>query len=195
MQDRMHLTVFGRESDVARSPRNHWWNLEQIFEDLANNRTFSAWKGLEAIRYSNVLPAQVVSDVSVLICQQWTQPGVPLERPCDYLRLTSNGRAGLPVMRTLKPQNLPPRYPFEMMLPDITGSANDIAFLGDVLGRPEFTGPAPRLRLRLGPVDVHRSRMMVAAMATKAEKLLSVLQHRMAIPLYSFSFPKKFSIR
>ena len=145
----MHLTVFGRESDVARSPRNHWWNLEQIFEDLANNRTFSAWKGLEAIRYSNVLPAQVVSDVSVLICQQWTQPGVPLERPCDYLRLTSNGRAGLPVMRTLKPQNLPPRYPFEMMLPDITGSANDIAFLGDVLGRPEFTGPAPRLRLRL----------------------------------------------
>ena len=51
------------------------------------------------------------------------------------------------------------------------------------------------LRECLGPVDVHRSRMMVAAMATKAEKLLSVLQHRMAIPLYSFSFPKKFSIR
>jgi hypothetical protein len=37
--------------------------------------------------------------------------------------------------------------------------------------------------------------MIVAAIAMKAEKLLSVLQHRVAIPLYSFSFPKKFSIR
>ena len=47
----------------------------------------------------------------------------------------------------------------------------------------------------LGSVDVHRRRMIVAAIAMKAEKLLSVLQHRVAIPLYSFSFPKKFSIR
>ena len=47
----------------------------------------------------------------------------------------------------------------------------------------------------LGSVDVYRRRMTVAAIAMKAEKLLSVLQHRVAIPLYSFSFPKKFSIR
>lgn len=57
------------------------------------------------------------------------------------------------------------------------------------------------LRLRLGdggvlgPVDVQRRRMTVAAMAMKAEKLLSVLQQRVAMPLYSLSFPNKFSIR
>lgn len=48
---------------------------------------------------------------------------------------------------------------------------------------------------RLGPVDVHFRRMMVAAMEMKAPKLSSVLQHRVAMPLYSLSFPKKFSIR
>jgi hypothetical protein len=37
--------------------------------------------------------------------------------------------------------------------------------------------------------------MMVAAMAMNAEKLVSVLQQRVAIPLYFLSFPKKFSIR
>jgi len=37
--------------------------------------------------------------------------------------------------------------------------------------------------------------MTVDARAMKALKLVSVLQHRVAIPLYSFSFPKKFSIR
>lgn len=49
--------------------------------------------------------------------------------------------------------------------------------------------------LQLGSVDVHRSRMTVATIAMNAEKLLSVLQHLVAIPLYSFNFPKKFSIR
>ena len=47
----------------------------------------------------------------------------------------------------------------------------------------------------LGRVDVHRSRMTVDARAMKALKLVSVLQHLVAIPLYSLSFPKKFSIR
>ena len=47
----------------------------------------------------------------------------------------------------------------------------------------------------LGLVDVHLSRMTVAARATKALKLSSVLQQRMAMPLYSFSLPKKFSIK
>jgi len=45
---------------------------------------------------------------------------------------------------------------------------------------------------KLGRVDVHRSRMTVDA---RALKLVSVLQHLVAIPLYSLSFPKKFSIR
>lgn len=163
----MHLTEFGRESNAAKSPRNHWSNLERIFEYLANNMTSSAWRALEAIRYSNVLPAQVVSDTSALIRQQWTKQGVPLEQPCDYLRLTPNGRAGLPVMRTLKPRSLPPRYPFEMMLPEITGNANDITFLGDVLGRPEFTGPAPRVRLVIqvaSPADLPALKEGLAAL-------------------------------
>ncbi len=47
----------------------------------------------------------------------------------------------------------------------------------------------------LGSVDVHRRRMMVAAMAMKAAKLVSVLQQRVVIPLYSLIFPKRFSIR
>ena len=47
----------------------------------------------------------------------------------------------------------------------------------------------------LGSVDVQRRRMTVAAMAMNAEKLVSVLQQRIAIPLNSLSFPKKFSIR
>ena len=47
----------------------------------------------------------------------------------------------------------------------------------------------------LGPFDVHRSRMTVAASEMNALKLSSVLQQRMAMPLYSLSFPKKFSIR
>ena len=51
------------------------------------------------------------------------------------------------------------------------------------------------VRDMLGPVDVHLRRMIVAAMAMKAPKLSSVLQHRVAIPLNSLSFPKKFSIR
>ncbi len=50
-------------------------------------------------------------------------------------------------------------------------------------------------RFFLGPFDVQRSRMTVAAMAMKAKKLLSVLQDRVAIPRNSLSFPKKFSIR
>ncbi len=41
----------------------------------------------------------------------------------------------------------------------------------------------------------HLWRMMVATMEMKAPKLSSVLHHRVAIPLYSFSFPKRFSIR
>ena len=49
--------------------------------------------------------------------------------------------------------------------------------------------------LQLGPVDVHFSRMMVAAKEMKALKLSSVLQQRMAIPLYSLSLQKKFSMR
>ena len=48
---------------------------------------------------------------------------------------------------------------------------------------------------RLGPVDVYLVRITVAASEMKALKLSSVLQQRMAIPLYSLSFPKKFSIR
>lgn len=48
---------------------------------------------------------------------------------------------------------------------------------------------------QLRRVDVHFRRMMVAAMEIKAPKLSSVLQHLVAIPLYSFSFPEKFSIR
>ena len=51
------------------------------------------------------------------------------------------------------------------------------------------------LFLVLGSVDIHRSRMTVDARAMKALKLVSVLQHRVAMPLYSLSFPKKFSIR
>jgi len=37
--------------------------------------------------------------------------------------------------------------------------------------------------------------MRVAASAMNAVKLWSVLQERIAIPLFSFSFPKKFSMR
>jgi hypothetical protein len=37
--------------------------------------------------------------------------------------------------------------------------------------------------------------MTVATMAMNALQLVSVLQQRMAIPLYSLSFPKKFPIR
>lgn len=37
--------------------------------------------------------------------------------------------------------------------------------------------------------------MTVAARAMKALKLSSVLQQRMAMPLYSLSLPKRFSIR
>ena len=47
----------------------------------------------------------------------------------------------------------------------------------------------------LGSVDVHLVRVTVAAREMNALKLSSVLQQRMAMPLYSFSFPKKFSIR
>ena len=47
----------------------------------------------------------------------------------------------------------------------------------------------------LGRVDVHFKRITVAARAMNALKLASVLQQRIAIPLYSLSFPKKFSIR
>lgn len=50
------------------------------------------------------------------------------------------------------------------------------------------------MEFRLGLVDVHRKGMTVAAMAMNAVKLVSVFQQRMAIPLYSLSFPKKFSI-
>jgi hypothetical protein len=37
--------------------------------------------------------------------------------------------------------------------------------------------------------------MTVAAIAMNPLKLVSVLQQRVALPLYSLSFPKKFSIR
>ena len=43
---------------------------------------------------------------------------------------------------------------------------------------------------RLGAVDVHRVWMIVAAIEMKALKLWSVLQERMAIPLFSFNLPK-----
>ena len=42
----------------------------------------------------------------------------------------------------------------------------------------------------LGAVDVHRVWMIVAAIEMKALKLWSVLQERMAIPLFSFNLPK-----
>ena len=65
-----------------------------------------------------------------------------------------------------------------------------------LLHDPDLAPPRVRDTFRkLGPVDVHRRRIMVAARAMKAEKLLSVLQHLVAIPLNSLSFPKKFSIR
>ena len=44
----------------------------------------------------------------------------------------------------------------------------------------------------LGAVDVQLSRMTVVAIAMNALKLVSVLQQRVAIPMYSLSFPKKF---
>jgi hypothetical protein len=50
-------------------------------------------------------------------------------------------------------------------------------------------------RTQLGSLDVHWSRMSVAAMTINALKLVLVLQQRVSIPLYSLSFPKKFSIR
>lgn len=43
---------------------------------------------------------------------------------------------------------------------------------------------------RVGAVDVHRVWMIVAAIEMKALKLWSVLQERMAIPLFSFNLPK-----
>jgi hypothetical protein len=49
--------------------------------------------------------------------------------------------------------------------------------------------------LQLGRVDVHFNRITVAAIEMNALKLASVLQQRIAIPLYSLSFPKKFSIK
>ena len=47
----------------------------------------------------------------------------------------------------------------------------------------------------LGRVDVHFKRITVAAREMNALKLASVLQQRIAIPLYCLSFPKEFSIR
>lgn len=145
----MHQTDTNKEFAARRSPRNHWRQLEQVFGDLAANRIREAWQTLEALRYSPVLPPQVVSDVAALIDRQRAQTAAPLDLPCDYLRLTPAGSAGLPVMRTLLPRDLPPRSPYEMVLPAITGNANDISFLTDTLARPEFTGPVPAVRLRV----------------------------------------------
>jgi len=46
------------------------------------------------------------------------------------------------------------------------------------------------INVKLGPVDVHLSRMIVAAIEMNALKLASVLHERMAIPRFSLSFPK-----
>jgi hypothetical protein len=44
--------------------------------------------------------------------------------------------------------------------------------------------------LTLGAVDVHRVWIIAAAIEMKALKLWSVLHERMAMPLFSFTFPK-----
>jgi len=87
----------------------------------------------------------------------------------------------------------------------VTAKMNDInpqAWLADVLARlPNITVSRVHELLPwnwkagLGSVDVHRSPMTVDAREINALKLVSVLQHLVAIPLYSLSFPKKFSIR
>jgi hypothetical protein len=60
---------------------------------------------------------------------------------------------------------------------------------------PQTASRADYFSTLLGPVDVHLRRITVATMAMNALQLVSVLQQRMAIPLYSLSFPKKFPIR
>ena len=51
------------------------------------------------------------------------------------------------------------------------------------------------MKIRLGPVEIHRELMIAAARLTIAPKLWSVLSLRLAMRLNPFSFQKKFSTR
>lgn len=131
-----------------KSPRNHWWHLSAALEALGQGHPDIAWRLLEAVRYSPLLPPTLITDVYKLVANE-TGFRTPLALPSDYLRHPPQGRTGLPVLRSLNDtRDLPESYPFEMVLPPITGNANDFSFMTDTFGRSEFTGSAPHLRLR-----------------------------------------------
>lgn len=138
------------KADPQRSPRNHWWHLEQVFKELEEGRVISAWKILTTIRHSTLIPPQAISDAFELISRSWGEAHISLDRPSDFLRRTPGNRSGLPVLRGLVNRTeVPTTYPYDMVLPPLTGNANDFSFISDVLGRSEFTGPSPTMRLRL----------------------------------------------
>lgn len=135
---------------LTRSPRNHWRQIEHSMTELERGRAFSAWKALEAVRYSQLINTQTISDVERVISDSWSSTSTPLDLPCDYLREVPGEKSGLPMLRKIfSKRDLPRRFPYEMVLPPITGNANDFSFLGDALARPEFTGPIPDVGLRV----------------------------------------------
>ena len=159
----------------THSPRNHWWTLEQALTSLEAKDIISAWKYLEAIRYSDLIPAETISNVMAMIKAAWGGIDFPLERPTDYYRQTPGGRTGLPVIRSLKANDdTIQRYPFEMALPPIVGNGNDFAFIQDVLSRQEFTGPPPDIKLRI--ITSVADRQQLEGLAAKLTELKTDLQ-------------------
>lgn len=134
----------------APSPRNHWLKMATAMEAVAEGRPQDAWELVAGLRHSPLIEDDAVEAARHLIAQSLEAAGgVTLSRPCDYLRQAPGHRI-LPKFRSVPSERKFLRhYPYELMLPPLTGNANDFSFLLDAANYQGFTGPRPPVRLRL----------------------------------------------
>jgi glycosyltransferase involved in cell wall biosynthesis len=105
---------------------------------------------VSGLSHSSIIEEDAVEAARHLIGQSLAQAGgMAINRPCDYLR-QGPGHRVLPKFRSLPAgRKLLRHYPHELMLPPLTGNANDFSFLIDAANYQGFTGPCPAMRVRL----------------------------------------------
>ncbi|WOI58445.1 glycosyltransferase [Palleronia sp. LCG004] len=132
------------------SPRNHWAHLEVVMRLLAEGTPDRAWNQLEAIRRSESVGAEAIAAARRIVGEALARAGGDrIERPSDYLRARPGKTIQPKLRQTRDLKRRPGRFPSDLILPGITGNANDFSFLVDASRSGGFAGPLPGLRMRL----------------------------------------------
>lgn len=134
----------------APSPRNHWMQMATALEALAAGQPRRAWELVDGLCHSPLIEEEAVEAARHLIAPSLELAGgMALNLPCDYLRQTPGNKL-LPKFRSVpSKRELLRHYPHELMLPPLTGNANDFSFLLDAANYQGFSGSRPPLRVRI----------------------------------------------